>query len=338
MALLYRRHMAYTAWVPNEGDPHAVVFESEMDTSRDDALKADAEQGRPSESPLSHPGGTYTPDELDLLAIYFTIVKVTYRGGALVTSARIVKVVEGARRARHLHLTSIRNEHAYYCCVAQLLAAPPSIPSLAGEDAAEGKPIVVCGDSHTLSPAWRHILVQGQVRRMIPFLVTGLKAWHLRPQSTFYPKVNFEAVVSRIPRGSDAIFIFCEIDCREGLLLAVEKDRYPNLKAGVRHVVGIYVRRLLDLSRDRSIRILVHPVAPVLNETRRVVVLFNTILKEEVEASAGNLFWLDFFDSLLEDNGNSFRKAFALDGTHMGPGYITCLGEAFESAVKNNEN
>ena len=198
-----------------------------------------------------------------------------------------------------------------------------------------GKPIVVCGDSHTLSPAWAYSRARPGTSHDT-FLVTGLKAWHLRPQSTFYPKVNFEAVVSRIPRGSDAIFIFCEIDCREGLLLAVEKDRYQIwLECGtsleytsadcwISPAIGAY-----EYLASRT---------PVLNETRRVVVLFNKILKEEVEASAGNLFWLDFFDSLLEDNGNSFRKAFALDGTHMGPGYITCLGEAFESAVKNNEN
>ena len=70
-------------------------------------------------------------------------------------------------RGRDLHLTSIRNEQAYYCCVAQLMEfvhvpLPREMPH-----------IYMCGDSHSLSSAWHTVTVKGQRRLLVPKLVTG---------------------------------------------------------------------------------------------------------------------------------------------------------------------
>jgi len=35
--------------------------------------------------------------------------------------------------------------------------------------------------------------------------VTGLKTWHLRPSSDFYPKANFEAAMKTIPDGAPVV-------------------------------------------------------------------------------------------------------------------------------------
>ena len=63
------------------------------------------------------------------------------------------QAVEPARRAsaRPLHTTVIRNEAAYFGCVAQLLAdhPPPPLATPAGSHA----PLYLCGDSHCLSGA-----------------------------------------------------------------------------------------------------------------------------------------------------------------------------------------
>ena len=69
------------------------------------------------------------------------------------------------------------------------------------------------------------------------------------PASDFFPKANFEAAMKTIPDGAPVIFAFGEIDCREGLLLAVERARYPDLEAGIRTVVEIYVTRLKELAQ-----------------------------------------------------------------------------------------
>lgn len=42
----------------------------------------------------------------------------------------------------------------------------------------------------------------------------------------FFPKMNFYNALERIPKGSEIIMLFGEIDCREGLLVSVERCRY----------------------------------------------------------------------------------------------------------------
>lgn len=37
---------------------------------------------------------------------------------------------------------------------------------------------------------------------------------------------NFEAIILRVPNGSQLVMLFGEIDCREGFHVAVAKDRY----------------------------------------------------------------------------------------------------------------
>ena len=125
---------------------------------------------------------------LDLLALLFTLVKVLYNCGNLGVLPDLIKLIEPVRLAskEELHKTSIRNEAAYYCCVAQLLGVdgPRKCVWGAERQAATGAPIYVCGDSHALPPAWKVI----NKRLLVPKLVTGLKHWHLREESEFYPK------------------------------------------------------------------------------------------------------------------------------------------------------
>ena len=159
------------------------------------------------------------------------------------------------------------------------------------------------GDSHSLAPSWHRVVVCGEQRLLMPALVTGLKAWHIRPSSTFYPKRNYEAVRSAIPRGSQVVMLFCEIDCREGILVAVERCRYKDLAEGIRVVVGIYMDQLRILRDEYQLQVrcacfppcaitpakcahalmrwpallmdwlwqlFVHPIVPILNETRTI--------------------------------------------------------------------
>ena len=81
------------------------------------------------------------------------------------------------------------------------------------------------------------------------------------------------------------VMLFGEIDCREGLLTAVEKCKYDSMEEGIATTVDIYLgvlRRLLK----RGMELFVHPVPPVLNETRHVVIPFNRALKAAVLAAA----------------------------------------------------
>jgi hypothetical protein len=73
------------------------------------------------------------------------------------------------------------------------------------------------------SGAWRSVAVASQRCLLQPLLITGAKVWHLRPGSCCYTKHQFWAAVSHLPAGSEVVLLLGEIDCREGLLTAVEK-------------------------------------------------------------------------------------------------------------------
>lgn len=93
-----------------------------------------------------------------------------------------------------LHLTTIRNEHAYYSCITQVMkhipypigsggsGAPDSASGGSATAAVDSKsqPLYVIGDSHCMSSAWQTISVKNQKYVLTPKLVTGLKCWHLR--------------------------------------------------------------------------------------------------------------------------------------------------------------
>ncbi|OLQ06504.1 hypothetical protein AK812_SmicGene10141 [Symbiodinium microadriaticum] len=133
-----------------------------------------------------------------------------------------------ASRGLELHLTAVRNENAYFNCIKDILAlkSPATIPR---------SPALfryVIGDSHVLPTSWQTVeftTSRGSYHYvLIPMLVTGLKIWHLRDESNFYTK-----------------FILGEIDCREGVLKAVQKDDMN--KAGSTVNVMVWLCRTWEL-------------------------------------------------------------------------------------------
>jgi len=163
---------------------------------------------------------------------------------------------------------------------------------------------------------------------LVPRLVTGVKHWHLRQDSDFYPRVNFLSALKSIPEGAEVIFIIGEIDCREGILLAVERDKYKTVVDGMKHTVGIFMSVLAGIISTKKITALIHPVLPMLKETRPIVIAYNqvyqTILQQKFGTSSCAR-WLDFFDDLIlinEDGVGTLKEGLIMDGTHITPGYV----------------
>uniref|UniRef100_K3WA58 Uncharacterized protein n=1 Tax=Globisporangium ultimum (strain ATCC 200006 / CBS 805.95 / DAOM BR144) TaxID=431595 RepID=K3WA58_GLOUD len=250
-------------------------------------------------------------DELDLLACFFTMVKILFLNGRVSVLPRLISLLEPVRAGKELHRTNIRNEQAYYSCIAQLLSiqegfAPPSRNPESSSPCQAS--MYVCGDSHTLATAWREITVGGQQMLLRPALVTGLKHWHLRKDSVFYPKINFWRVLERIPPRSKVVFLFGEIDCREGILVAVEKCKYETIEEGMEATIRIFMDVLADVVDKYEFKAFIHPVVPVLNETRQLVIQYNKILKKHALQSKQICTWLDFFDELVYDTPKKAGK------------------------------
>lgn len=336
----------------------------------------------------------YDGDSLDLLAVAFTVVKLLYLQGRLHLLPAVYRCVERSRQnsKEPMHETNIRNEHAYYQCIAQILAYRLACSSLGKEDSLraspaiihsfpppaylqdptmicpdfpslteEGKkkkkakqecsslltglqkPLYVIGDSHIVPLAWSVVEVGGQPRVLYPLLATGIKHYHLRSAGDFYPKAQFANNLKRVPDGSDIMFVCGEIDCREGLLVAVEKDVYRTITEGMRSTLKHFTSILPPLFKQRRMgNVYVHPVLPMLDETRPIVLEYNRLYKESVTAcerkkekekwGGGTLRWLDFFGELFQppDAGadgeeGQLLSGLRMDGTHISPSYVGLL-------------
>ena len=278
----------------------------------------------------------YPPNELDLLALWFAAVKELYLLGCLSPLPRLVALLDPLRRGRALHTTLIRNEQAYFCTVGQLLqhvTIPPVVDL--SEHGAPTKTMYLCGDSHSLSLSWNVLKTRNERFLLKNALVTGMKCWHMREGTHFYPKYNFINVTKGIPAGADVIMMFGEIDCREGILFAVEKCRYPTIEAGMQATIDIYLNKLLELQQDKHWTVYVHPALPILDVTRHLVTQFNNLLGATLLASEriqrnGNIKWLDFYEKMLTEDGKDLLPEYALDGTHANPAYISLLEEAMQ--------
>ena len=306
-------------------DPDSGVWTVDVVSGgKNDAHPPASESGMLEDSELVSVIG-YDVDELDLLALLCTMVKILYNVGAVPATALLIPIIDGIRGTRPIHRTTIRNEHAYYCCIAQVLAYPLATPLL---EASSLPPLYVAGDSHSQTPAWRTVCLDGVDHVLTPRIVTGLKIWHLREESRFYPKANFWRVMETIPRGANVMFVFGEIDCREGFLVAVAKQLYETIEEAALVTINVYMKTLLTLVSDREWTIFIHPAVPVLNETRAVVKTFNALLKDKLTAfNHPNLRWLPFFDTLLDPSDPSaLNSKYGLDGTHLNPLYVDdCL-------------
>ena len=136
-------------------------------------------------------------------------------------------------------------------------------------------------------------------------------------------------------------------------MVSVEKCRYETIEEGAQVTIQIFIDVLRKLKDTYHWNIYIHPIVPVLNETRYayphsmrqqrhspsplylfltrfIVKTFNQVLQKMVEAVNG-LHWLNFFDKLLTSDGEGFNKKYELDGTHMNPTYIALLADALNA-------
>jgi tetratricopeptide (TPR) repeat protein len=322
----------------------------------------------------AHPAITLAPttellsnESLDLLALGFTAAKILYLQGRLCRLPALVAVLERGRTIskKPIHQTSIRNEHAFYICIASVLSmrassqeyreynlvavlqetqGQPEQRSLSCTDplsheafaAAAKNPLYFVGDSHVLSLAWSVLSTATGPRLVIPKLVTGVKQWHMRKESCFYPKHEFWQKTASLPAEADVILAIGEIDCREGLLLAVEKGCYADVASGISHTVDLFRGALEEFcTKCKPKRVFLHPIPPVLDETRQVVLAYDGRYQEMVARASTSLpalQWLDFGAQLLATpapgnvkDEDELEPAFAFDGTHLSPIYAKLM-------------
>lgn len=272
---------------------------------------------------LPSPTGRFSDIELQLLAVYFTVIKILFIQGRLDVIPCLLKIVQPLFSMQtDLHKTLIRNEQAYYSCISKLFGSLPPTPKQ------DTKKMYVVGDSHVLPLAWRSLIIDDIEYTIVPVLVTGVKIWHLRKDSKFYTKSSFQRSVKNIPSGCPVIFLMGEIDCREGIENALQNCLYDTLQESMNRLNDIYLNVLLDTKKRKKFKIFVHPIPNVLKETNvKVVQQFNTLLRDRVKGNSTNLKWLDVERHLLDEKNGLLKEQFHFDGVHIHPKYLSLIQE-----------
>ena len=206
--------------------------------------------------------------------------------------------------------------------------------------------IVVMGDSHVLSSGWQTIRVPplGEIRWLIPVAITGLKAWHCRPTTRFFPRSLLTIMLQRLSTNTTrSIFMSAgEIDCREGIggqVLEGYNDTQTTSALLERHVhntVEAFVEALVLLP-VRVVHVL--PVAPHAHRSkrngkhvgravrRRVMALWNDQLRAMLPR--GKVVLVDYEKDLV-DPGYVLKPIYNADYTHMNSAFLPCLEKALQ--------
>ncbi|CAE7258921.1 unnamed protein product, partial [Symbiodinium natans] len=252
-----------------------------------------------------------------------------------------------------LHLTAVRNENAYFNCIKDILAikAPASVP----RSPALFRPLYVIGDSHVLPTAWQTVeftTTKGSHHYiLIPLLVTGVKIWHLREDSTFYTKSAFWDKLATLPAEAPVMFLLGEIDCREGVLKAVQKGKHDSVEDALYLLIGHYTEVLKQVRRKLVHNdLFIHPVPTVLPETRFLTMAFNSLLqaapclaaldKVRVKSLTLDCIYEGGPQAVAGRRGTELNSLkvlpeLRLDGTHLSPAYVhSHLGPALQRALQ----
>jgi hypothetical protein len=256
--------------------------------------------------------------DIEFFSLLFKIIKIQYCEGKLIEAAALIATLSPTVECNNdLQSSKIKNGYSYFQYISKLL------PLKKNYSEAPSNTVYMVGDSHCLSPAWDEISLNNTNYFIKPLLVTGCKIWHLRDGSLFHAKTNYYRAIELIPVGATVIFVFGEIDCREGILSAIRKGEYSSAKKAIDLLVVLYVKRVMEVIKARGLaHIYIHQIPPVLDATRSIVIEFNHLLEQKIKSLNHNkISWLAFKGGLLDENGG-FNSAFDFDETHLDPRYI----------------
>jgi tetratricopeptide (TPR) repeat protein len=271
--------------------------------------------------------------QLEILGIFFAAVKNCFLLGLLHLIPDLLVLINPLHKGHALHKTIMRNEAAYFASIALLMQhLDPDTTSQYDRDA---EALYVVGDSHTLSPSWHSITLRGKPYLLVCGVVTGLKIWHLRESSDFYPKHLYHRITSAIPAASRVMLILGEIDCREGIFQTVEKGVYSSISEACAVLGNIYTSAVKSVVQRRQLPdIIVHSPPPSLDVTRPLVLQLTGELERQFRALRDPSIVFTVVPVLSAD-GMHLLPQYALDQTHLSPLYVFdgLLRRSIESAL-----
>ena len=187
----------------------------------------------------------------------------------------------------------------------------------------------VIGESHSLS--CHTVEISYCQRRMLCSAewIPGCKQWHLANNKKNKYKYKFEAVMARLPRHSNILLTFGEIDCRpnEGIMKVWSSSHERTLEEVAEATVKDYIKYVQEVTDRYSHQLIINGV-PATNikmdamtdEEKRqfihLIRIFNTVLKEQ--SLAAGMCFLDVY--ALTDRGDGIASGqWHIDDYHLLP-------------------
>ena len=197
--------------------------------------------------------------------------------------------------------------------------------------------IPIVGDSHCLSMAWARI----SNATIVPFVATGLKAWHMRKDCQFVTASNLKCIFKHLAAADTATkeCFFCvgEIDCREGIANAVKKGKYATVEEAVKSTVCLVLDRLVCISVEYGLTFHLLSVPPPVDrcqiERARVVQLWNKELRCQICGEIKEHLRLVDVEHVSAD-GMFLKKHLNADGTHVNRNIVSLVAEVLEGGVE----
>ena len=302
-------------------------------------------------------------------------VKLHRRGTAVPYHVPVWDIVHGLDRRHSLKLGGCcrgGNESSFSTRLLQLFdeccshfsedgisgASPLRLQPVCLPPSASHPPLYILGDSHVLSIAWQTLDLKGELRILVPFLATGMKAWHIREGTLFFTHYNLQMCLQRLPaRTKSTLLSAGEIDCREGIGGEKLRGYYASCEDAVRKTVREYVSAVAKLAARRKLQILLLPVAPHAYRSekngkaagrglrRERMLLWNDSLREEVvrySTARCGVHLLDYEKHLRSPDGSSpvgfvLNKAYNADYTHMNSAFLPHMERSFFGCVAGSE-
>ena len=215
------------------------------------------------------------------------------------------------------------------------------------------KPLFVVGDSHVVSIGWQTISWKdGICRILVPVVITGLKAWHVRFQTKFFTQTNLQTQFQLFLKEEKEMLMSAgEIDCREGIGGPSLQGYTQSCTSHVSTTVQEYMASLSKFSIDT--RMYVMPVAPHAHRSktngkshgrakrRECTQLWNQTLKTMICSSNNkdnNLFYLNYASQLVLANEYVLNPIYNADYTHMNSAFLYLLEQAMMKHNRSHTN
>ena len=187
--------------------------------------------------------------------------------------------------------------------------------------------LYVIGESHSLSSHYLSVNHLGRDFFCMSKLIKGCKQWHLGCEINNEYKYQFEVLFKSLPKASEVLLMFGEIDCRIDAGIVEHKNKYPNknLNNIIISTIDNYLNYVLEVNSEYGHNIIIQGVPcpnidtklyseeAIFQLTYSVKTLNKQLKKKSKQLGFG---FLDLYE--LTDRGDGLsNKKWHMDNYHL---------------------